>query len=51
MASVFAHALPPLPLLLFECPPALEQVLAQEGVPFHKVRDPHPLAFGVGRTE
>jgi hypothetical protein len=49
MASVFPQALPPLPLLLWDTPPGLEQVLAQEGVPFLKVRDPHPLAFGGGR--
>ena len=40
---------PPLPLLLWETPPGLELALAQEGVPFVKVRDPHPLAFQAGR--
>jgi peptidoglycan/xylan/chitin deacetylase (PgdA/CDA1 family) len=38
-----------LPLVLWETPPALEMILAQEGVPFHKVRDPHPLALAAGR--
>ena len=30
-------------------PPGLEQILMQEGVPFRKVAEPHPLAFGAGR--
>jgi len=41
--------LPPLPLLLWEAPPGLELILAQEGVPYVRVRDPHPLAFRAGR--
>ena len=41
--------LPPLPLLLWEAPPGLELILAQEGVPFVRVRDPHPLALRAGR--
>ena len=49
MNSLVTSALPPLPLLLWETPPGLEQVLAQEGVAFFKVRDPHPLAFRSGR--
>jgi len=49
VASVFPQTLPPLPLLLWETPPGLEQILAQDGVAFLKVRDPHPLAFGGGR--
>jgi hypothetical protein len=49
MARLFPSALPSLPLLLWETPPGLELALAQEGVAFAKVRDPHPLAFGGGR--
>ncbi len=41
--------LPCLPLLLWDTPPGLEQVLAQEGVAFLKIRDPHPLSFRAGR--
>ena len=41
--------LPSLPLLLWEAPPGLELILAQEGVPFARVDDPHPLAFRAGR--
>ena len=44
------HAtLPDLPLLLWDTPPGLELGLSQEGVPFRKVADPHPLAFRGGR--
>lgn len=51
MASVLnpSSPLPALPLLLWEAPPGLELILAQEGVPFLKVTDPHPLAFRAGR--
>src|SRR5215210_2641231 len=49
VASSPLPALPALPLLLWETPPALELILAQEGVPFVRVRDPHPLAFRGGR--
>lgn len=49
MASAYPAALPHLPLLLWETPPALDQMLVQEGIPFHRVQDPHPLAFGAGR--
>ena len=41
--------LPLLPLVLWEPPPGLELALAQEGVPFVKIREPHPLAFRAGR--
>jgi hypothetical protein len=41
--------LPCLPLLLWNTPPGVEQVLAQEGVAHCPVRDPHPLAFRAGR--
>jgi hypothetical protein len=44
-----ASELPPLPLLLWKTPPGLELILAQEGVPFIRVRDPNPLAFRAGR--
>ena len=40
---------PALPLLLWSTPPGLELALAQEGVPFVRVRDPHPLALLAGR--
>jgi hypothetical protein len=40
---------PALPLVLWEPPPGLELALAQEGVPFATVRDPHPLALRAGR--
>lgn len=49
MASALAAELPTLPLVLWETPPGLELALAQEGVAFVTVRDPHPLAFGAGR--
>jgi hypothetical protein len=38
-----------LPLLLWQTPPGLQLVLAQEGVPFETVKDAHPLAFRGGR--
>lgn len=34
-----------LPLLLWQTPPGLELILAQEGVPYETVRSAHPLAF------
>ena len=43
------NPLPPLPILLWDTPPGLEIVLAQEGVAHRTVRDPHPLAFQGGR--
>ncbi|MDR3636728.1 MAG: hypothetical protein P4L84_23190 [Isosphaeraceae bacterium] len=42
-------SLPALPLLLWDTPPGLEQVLAQEGIAYFKVRDSNPLAFRAGR--
>ncbi len=42
-------ALPALPLLLWRTPPGLELILAQEGVPFVRVEQAHPLAFRSGR--
>lgn len=41
--------LPELPLMLWDTPPGLELALAQEGVPFVRVREAHPLAFQGGR--
>ncbi len=41
--------MPPLPLLLWDTPPAVEQMLMQEGVPFRVVADAHPMAFAAGR--
>jgi hypothetical protein len=41
--------LPVLPLLLWETPPGLELILAQEGVPVHVVERPRPFAFEAGR--
>jgi hypothetical protein len=49
MPSVLSGPLPTLPLLLWETPPGLELALAQEGVPFVRVREPHPWAFRAGR--
>ena len=48
MIDAPSSPLPPLPLMLWETPPGLELALAQEGVPFVKVREPHPLAFRAG---
>ncbi len=41
--------LPLLPLVLWETPPGLELLLAQEGVPFVRIREPYPFAFAQGR--
>jgi hypothetical protein len=49
MTSFRASSLPVLPLLLWETPPGLELALAQEGVAYRVIRDPHPLAFQSGR--
>lgn len=49
MADAAVPALPVLPLVLWDTPPGLEMVLRQEGVPFTRVLDPHPLAFASGR--
>jgi hypothetical protein len=49
MTSLRPERLPVLPLLLWETPPGLELALAQEGVPYRTVADPHPLAFQAGR--
>jgi hypothetical protein len=49
MFDVVNAPIPLLPLVLWEAPPGLELALAQEGVPFVKVRESHPLAFRAGR--
>jgi hypothetical protein len=49
MSRALGHDIPLLPLVLWDTPPAVEMVLSQEGVPFTKVRDLHPLAFHGGR--
>jgi hypothetical protein len=38
-----------LPLLLWDTPPGLELILAQEGVPYRVVDRPRPFAFEAGR--
>lgn len=49
MTNFRPSSLPLLPLLLWDTPPALELALAQEGVAYRLVRDPHPLALQAGR--
>ena len=49
MVDALNLPVPSLPLMLWDTPPGLELALAQEGVPFLRVRDPHPLAFRAGR--
>jgi hypothetical protein len=49
MYKLLSTTLPHLPLLLWETPPGLELILAQEGIAYARVRDPHPLAFHGGR--
>ncbi len=49
MTQYLGTALPSLPLLLWKTPPGLEIALAQEGVPYREVHDPHKLAFGGGK--
>ena len=49
MTSFRPTSLPVLPLLLWDTPPGLELALAQEGVAYRVVPDPHPLAFQAGR--
>ncbi|SIO59817.1 hypothetical protein SAMN05444166_6178 [Singulisphaera sp. GP187] len=46
----FNHSnLPSLPLLLWETPPGLDLILAQEGIPCSRVQAAHSLAFQRGR--
>jgi hypothetical protein len=47
--SLYAPIHAALPLLLWKTPPGLELILAQEGVPYEIVRDPHPLVLDGGR--
>ena len=49
MTEMYSTTLASLPLLLWKTPPGLELILAQEGVAFEIVRDPHPLSFRGGR--
>lgn len=49
MSEVHAAGPAALPFLLWKAPPGLELILAQEGVAFEVVRDPHPFAFRGGR--
>ena len=49
VTELYSHRLASLPLLLWKTPPGLELILAQEGVPFETVKDPHPLSFRAGR--
>ncbi len=49
MIDALNAPLSPLPLILWETPPGLELALAQEGVPFVRLREAHPLALRAGR--
>jgi hypothetical protein len=49
MMELYSPILAALPLLLWKTPPGLELILAQEGVPFETVRDPHVFSFRGGR--
>ncbi len=49
MTPLYSSMLASLPLLLWKTPPGLELILAQEGIAFETVRDPHPLSFRGGR--
>ena len=49
MTELHSRTLASLPLLLWKTPPGLALVLAQEGVPFETVKDPHPYSFRAGR--
>jgi hypothetical protein len=49
MTELYSRPLALLPLLLWKTPPGLALVLAQEGVPFEIVKNPHPLSFRGGR--
>ena len=46
---ISARSLPCLPLLLWKTPPALESILAQEGIAYRIINEDHPLAFRAGR--
>jgi peptidoglycan/xylan/chitin deacetylase (PgdA/CDA1 family) len=47
--ELYSPMLASLPLLLWKTPPGLELILAQEGVAFETITDPHPFAFRGGR--
>ena len=49
MTELYSPMLASLPLLLWKTPPGLELILAQEGVAFETVNDPHPFSFRGGR--
>ncbi len=49
MFELSPSSLPALPLVLWEPPPGLELILRQEGIATVRIRDPHTLAFRVGR--
>lgn len=49
MNQIYTSNLPSLPLLLWETPPGLDLILAQEGIPCSRVQATHPLAFQRGR--
>jgi hypothetical protein len=49
VTELISPLLASLPLLLWKTPPGLELILAQEGVAFETVKDPHPLSFRAGR--
>ena len=48
VTELYSQRLASLPLLLWKTPPGLELILAQEGVPFETVKDPHPLVVPGG---
>ena len=47
--ELYSPMLASLPLLLWKTPPGLELILAQEGVAFETVKDPHRFSFRGGR--
>ncbi|HZW32987.1 MAG TPA: hypothetical protein VFF52_19890 [Isosphaeraceae bacterium] len=49
MTDRYPPILPLLPLMLWRTPPGLELILAQEGVPFARLKEAHRLAFRGGR--
>jgi hypothetical protein len=49
MPEASASPLPLLPLLLWRTPPALAEILAQDGIAHEVVKSPGPSAFAVGR--
>ncbi len=49
MTELYSSILASLPLLLWRTPPGLELILAQEGIAYETVRDPHLFSFRGGR--